>query len=55
MLANHKLFMSSMNIPFNWEYDDFSSLYWIPKLHKNPLATWFPCRRGRTLFILGSI
>ena len=28
--------MKSMNILFNEEYGDFSSLYWIPKLHKNP-------------------
>jgi len=35
-LANHKSFMSSMNILFIEEFDDFSSLYWNPKLHKNP-------------------
>jgi hypothetical protein len=29
-------FMSSMNIPINEEYDDLSTLYWIPKLHRNP-------------------
>jgi hypothetical protein len=29
-------------------YDNFSSVYWI-------LTTWFPCGRGRTLFILGSL
>ena len=35
-LADHKSFISSLNILFNKEYDDFSSLYWIPKLYKNP-------------------
>jgi hypothetical protein len=29
-------FMSSMNIPINEEYDDLSTIYWIPKLHRNP-------------------
>jgi hypothetical protein len=29
-------FMSSMNILINEEYDDLSTLYWIPKLHRNP-------------------
>ena len=28
--------MKSMNILFDEDYGDFSSLYWIPKLHKNP-------------------
>jgi hypothetical protein len=23
---------------FNEKYDDFSTLYWIPKLHKNPYS-----------------
>ena len=27
--------MSSMNILFNGEHDDFSSLYWIPKYDLN--------------------
>ena len=31
-MADHK----SLNILFNREPDDFSSLYRIPKLHKNP-------------------
>jgi hypothetical protein len=35
-LANQMAFMSSMNIPINEEYDDLSTLYWIPKLHRNP-------------------
>jgi len=34
-LANHNSFMSSMNILFNGEYDDFSSLYGIPKHDMN--------------------
>ena len=28
-------FMSSMNILINEEYDDLSTLYWIPKFQKN--------------------
>ena len=35
-LANQMAFMSSMNIPINEEYDDLSTIYWIPKLHRNP-------------------
>jgi hypothetical protein len=35
-LAGHKSFISSLNILFNKEHDDFSRLYWIPKLYKNP-------------------
>ena len=34
-LADHKSFISSLNILFNKEHDDFSRLYWIPKLYKN--------------------
>jgi hypothetical protein len=44
-LANHKSFTSSMNIPINEEYDDLPTLYWIPKLHKNPY---------REMYIAGS-
>jgi hypothetical protein len=29
-------FMSSMNILINEEYDDLSTLFWLPKLHRNP-------------------
>jgi hypothetical protein len=35
-LADYKSFISSLNILFNKEHDDFSHLYWIPKLYKNP-------------------
>ena len=35
-LTHHKLFMSSMNIPINDDYDDLFTLYWIRKLYKNP-------------------
>ena len=35
-LADHKSFISSLNILLNKEHDDFSSLYWITKLHNNP-------------------
>jgi hypothetical protein len=34
-LANHKLFMSSLNIPINEENCELSTLYWIPKFQKN--------------------
>jgi hypothetical protein len=35
-LADHNSFISSLNILFNKEHDDFCCLYWIPKLYKNP-------------------
>ena len=35
-LANHKSFVSSMNIPINAENDALPTLYWIPNIHKNP-------------------
>jgi hypothetical protein len=35
-LADHKSFIPSLNILFYKEHDDFSHLYWIPKLYKNP-------------------
>ena len=35
-LADHKSFISSLNIMFNKEHEDFSPLFWIPKLHKYP-------------------
>jgi hypothetical protein len=35
-LADHKSFISSLNILFYKEHDDFSRLYWISKLYKNP-------------------
>jgi hypothetical protein len=44
-LANQMAFMSSMNIPINEEYDDLSTLYWIPKLHRNPY-------REKAIFII---
>jgi hypothetical protein len=34
-LANHKSFMSSMNIPINEGNWELSTLYWIPKCQKN--------------------
>jgi hypothetical protein len=34
-LANHKLFMSSLNIPINEENCELSTLYWIPKFQRN--------------------
>jgi hypothetical protein len=48
-LANQAAFMSSMNIPINEEYDDLSTLYWIPKLHRNPYRERYICY---TLFIM---
>jgi hypothetical protein len=35
-LADHKSFISSLNILLNKEHDDLSRLYWIPKLYRNP-------------------
>jgi hypothetical protein len=35
-LADQKLLISSLNTLLNKEHNDFSSLYWITKLHKNP-------------------
>ena len=34
-MANHKSFMSSLNIPINDENCELSTLYWIPKFLKN--------------------
>ena len=34
-LANHKSFMSSLNIPINEENCELSTLYWISKFQKN--------------------
>ena len=36
ILANHKSFMTSLNIPSGKESEDLPYLYWIPKLHKTP-------------------
>ena len=35
-LADHKSLISSLNTLVNKENYDFSSWYWITKLHKNP-------------------
>ena len=35
-LDDHKSLISSLNTLLNKEHNDFSSLYWITKLHKNP-------------------
>jgi hypothetical protein len=35
ILANHKTFMSSLNIPINEEYCELFTLCWIPKFQKN--------------------
>ena len=36
ILANHRSFMTSLNIPSGRESLDLPYLYWIPKLHKTP-------------------
>ena len=36
ILANHRSFMTSLNIPSGKEFEDLPYLYWIPKLHKTP-------------------
>ena len=35
-LANHRSFMTSLNIPSGKESEDLAYLYWMPKLHKTP-------------------
>jgi hypothetical protein len=44
ILANHRSFMTSLNIPSGKESEDLPYLYWIPKLHKTPYK-----ERGKTL------
>ena len=36
ILANHRSFITSLNIPSGKEYEDLPYLYSIPKLHKTP-------------------
>ena len=36
ILANHKSFLSSLDIPMTKDNEDLPCLYWIPKLHKTP-------------------
>ena len=36
ILANHRSFMTSLNIPSGKKSEDLPYLYWIPKLHKTP-------------------
>jgi hypothetical protein len=36
VLANHRSFMTSLNIPSGKESEDLPYLYWIPNLHKTP-------------------
>ena len=36
ILANHRSFMTSLNIPSGKESEYLPYLYWIPKLHKTP-------------------
>ena len=36
ILANHRSFMTSLNIPSGKESEDLPYLYWIPKLHMTP-------------------
>jgi hypothetical protein len=44
ILANHKSFISSLNIPINEENCELSTLYWIPKFQKNQyLDRYIPC------------
>ena len=44
ILANHKSFMSSLNIPINEDNCELSTLYWIPKFQKNQyLDRYIPC------------
>ena len=36
ILANHRSFITLLNIPSDKESEDLPYLYWIPKLHKTP-------------------
>jgi hypothetical protein len=36
ILANHRSFMTSLNMPSGKESEDLPYLYWIPNLHKTP-------------------
>jgi hypothetical protein len=36
IIANHRSFMTSLNIPSGKESEDLPYLYWISKLHKTP-------------------
>ena len=40
LLADHKSFISSLNILFNKEHDDVSNVYCIPKLHTNQYVAY---------------
>ena len=50
-LADQKSLISSLNTLLNKEHNDFSSLYWITRLHKNPytenntIAAYSFCRK----------
>jgi hypothetical protein len=56
ILANHRSFMTSLNIPSGKQSEDLPYLYWIPKLHKTPYkeryiagsSTLFVMKRGKT-------
>ena len=41
ILANHKSFMTNLNITTKDDLNDLPSLYWIPKLHKKPYKARF--------------
>ena len=39
LFQDHKSFISSLNVLFSKDHDDFCSWYCISKLHKNPYNT----------------
>jgi hypothetical protein len=40
ILANHRSFMTSLNIPSGKKSEDLPYLYWIPKLHKTEVGLY---------------
>jgi hypothetical protein len=53
ILANHRSFITSLNISCGKESEDLPYLHWIPKLHKTPYLTiHYIIQRGATFDIL---
>ena len=41
MILDHFQYMTKVNINVEPEHEDIPSLYWLPKLHKNPYGKRF--------------
>jgi hypothetical protein len=50
ILANHRSFMTSLNIPSGKESEDLPYLYWILKLHKTPYKERYIAGSSTCLF-----